>query len=138
MILRTRDGFIWRTYSSDQGRTWSEPVKSNLPAGATSSNLFRLNDGRIALTHNPCQPPFRTPLTIRISADDGQTWGNPLLLAEALPPPKGAEHQVTYPSVTQTSDRTLVVVWTEILITENEQYGNIWSARVRVPAISQP
>jgi predicted neuraminidase len=138
MILRTRDGFIWRTYSSDKGQTWSEPVKSDLPAGATSSNLFRLSDGRIALTHNPCQPPFRTPLTIRISADDGQTWGSPLLLAEALPSPKGSEHQVTYPSVTQIPDGTLVVVWTDLLITNNEQYGNIWSARVGVPAISQP
>jgi predicted neuraminidase len=138
MILRTRDGFIWRTYSSDKGQTWSEAVKSALPAAASSSNLFRLRDGRIALTHSPCRPPLRTPLTIRISDDDGQTWGSPLLLAESLPRPKASEHQVTYPSVTQIADGTLVVVWTEILITENEQYGNIWSARVRVPAISQP
>ena len=138
MILRTRDGFIWRTYSSDKGQTWSQPVKTELPAAASSSNLFRLRDGRIALTHSPCRPPFRTPLTIRISSDDGQTWGSPLLLAESVPAPRGSEHQVTYPSVTQTPDGTLVVVWTEILVTDNEQYGNIWSARVRVPAISQP
>lgn len=138
MILRTRDGFLWRSYSSDKGQTWGPPIKSDVPAAAASNNVFRLRDGRLALTHSPCPPNFRTPLTIRISSDDGQTWGSPLQLAEAVPPPKASEHQVTYPSVTQVSDGTLVVVWTEIFISDNVQYGDIWSARVRIPPIGQP
>jgi predicted neuraminidase len=133
MVLRTQDGQLWESYSSDNGATWSAPVKAGLPAADTSSNLFRLADGRIVLTHNPSSDPRkRTPLTIRISADDGKTWGEPLVVAIALPEPKSHEHQVTYPSVTQLPDSTLVVVWTEIVANDTQQYGDIWSARVRV------
>jgi len=138
MILRTRDGFLWRTYSKDKGQTWSPPEKTDLPAAAASSNLFRLEDGRIVLTHSPSRPPFRTPLTMRLSADDGRTWGRPLTLAQVTPAPKGSERQVTYPSVTQLRDGTLVVVWADIGISDTKQYGDIWSARVRVPAASRP
>jgi predicted neuraminidase len=133
MVLRTTDGVLWESYSSDKGATWSAPVKAGLPAADTSSNLLGLADGRIALTHNPSSDPRkRTPLTIRISANDGKTWGDPLIVAKALPEPKSHEHQVTYPSVTQLADSTLVVVWTEIVANDTQQYGDIWSARVRV------
>jgi predicted neuraminidase len=138
MILRTRDGFLWWTLSKDKAQTWSEPVKTNLEAAASSSNLFRLRDGRLVLTHGPCKPPHRNPLTIRVSNDEGRSWGEPLKLAELTNPPRGEEgwtRQVTYPSVAELQDGTLVVVWTEILIGDREQYGNIWSARVRVPAV---
>ncbi len=137
MILRTVDGLLWRCYSSDKGQTWSQPIKSDIPAAWSSHNIFRLRDGRLALTHSPCPAKFRTPLTIRISDDDGQTWGHPLLLAQVSPPPLAREHQVTYPSVTQLSDDTLVVVWAEIVLNDNQQYGNIWSARVSVPPIGR-
>lgn len=137
MILRTHDGFIWRTYSDNKGISWTTPIRTDLPAAASSSNLFRLQDGRITLTHSPCGAEYRTPLTIRISGDDGQTWGTPLQLAKAEPPPHASEHQVTYPSVTQLPDGTLVVVWTEIVISDSQQFGDIWSARVRVPQPGQ-
>jgi hypothetical protein len=133
MIPRTRDGFIWKAYSSDKGKSWSMPVKTDLTAAASSNNLLRLEDGRLALTHNPSPPPFRTFLTIRLSDDDGQTWGTPLQIAEVTQHPVASERQVTYPSVTQLQDGTLVVVWTEIVDLDNQQYGNIWCARIRAP-----
>ena len=97
--------------------------------------LVPLCYGRLVLTHGPCKPPLRTPLTIRISNEDGQSWGVPLQLAEMDNHPQVKEGWVeaTYPPVTQLDDGTLVVVWTEINMDDNDQYGNIWSARVHVP-----
>jgi hypothetical protein len=72
---------------------------------------------------------------MRLSDDDGKTWGKPVTLVELKPgqPGKGEwDHQVTYPSAAQLEDGTLVVVWTDIGLSDNSQYGDIWSARVRV------
>jgi predicted neuraminidase len=137
MALRTTDGFLWKAKSEDQGKTWSTPEKTELDAAASSSNLFCLSDGRLVLTHGPCKPNYRTPLTIRLSADDGATWGPPLLLAEVKDLPskdKAWQRQVTYPSVAQLDDGTLVVVWTDIGVNDDAQHGNIWAAQVRAPA----
>jgi predicted neuraminidase len=138
MVLRTTDGFLWKAKSEDQGQTWSAPEKTPLDAAASSSNLFCLSDGRLVLTHGPCKPTYRTPLTMRMSADDGATWGPPLLLAEVKNPPSKENawrRQVTYPSATQLADGTLVVVWTDIGVSDDAHYGNIWAAQVRASSV---
>ncbi|MBK9169525.1 MAG: exo-alpha-sialidase, partial [Bryobacterales bacterium] len=53
MLLRTRDGELWRAFSEDKGATWSTPEKTGLPAGATSHNVIRTRRGKLVLTHNP-------------------------------------------------------------------------------------
>src|SRR5262249_11938827 len=75
MLLRTKDGFLWRSRSRDRGQTWSAPEKTEMVAAAASHNLFRTRDGRLVLTHDACRPPLRTPLTVRVSRDGGETWG---------------------------------------------------------------
>ena len=139
MVLRTRDGFLWRTYSQDKGESWPAPQKDQLDAAAASANLFRLADGRILLTHGPCKPPQRTLLTMRVSADDGRSWSTPLTIAEV----KGeatdrgqGDRQVTYPSVTQLRDGTVLVVWADLGLSDTRQYGNIQSARIRVAPVA--
>ena len=92
-------------------------------------------DGRIVLTHDACKPPQRTPLTLRLSSDDTASWGEPLTLAEVAIPGKGDAiwgRQVTYPSVVELADGILVVVWSEIVLGNRVQSGDIRSARVRV------
>jgi Neuraminidase (sialidase) len=135
MALRTNDGYLWTARSEDRGETWSQPQKSDMVAATASHNLFRLADGRIALTHGACSPPQRSHLTIRVSSDEGKTWGEPLLLA-SLPPVKEGDatwgRAVTYPSVAQREDGDLLVVWTWIEMSPESQWGAIQSARVRV------
>jgi hypothetical protein len=133
MVLRTSGGRLWRTKSSDLGETWSAPEQTALEAPASSHSLFRLRDGRIALTHN-ASPKVRTPLTMRLSEDDGESWGPPLELASApawKPGSRESRRQVSYPSVAQLPDGALVVVWADIGISDTEQYGIIQSARVK-------
>ncbi len=62
-------GFLFRAFSSDEGRTWSKPVKTNFPDAKSKFSALRLKDGRYALVSNP-NPRKRDPLTLAIS-DDG-------------------------------------------------------------------
>ena len=134
MVLRTGDGFLWTVKSKDRGETWEKPQRSDIPAARASHNVFRLNDGRILLTHGESRISPRTPLTMRLSTD-GMTWQPPLVLAEIVVPGKDElvwDRQVTYPSVTQLKDGTIVVVWTEIGLGDTVESGIIRSARVRL------
>jgi Neuraminidase (sialidase) len=134
MFLRTKGGFLWKSISRDKGETWAPAEKTTMIGTDTSANLFRLKDGRLVLTHDE-SPNQRTPLTIRSSKDDGQTWSEPFTITSiAIPPPDDPvwSVQVTYPSVTQLPDDSLVVVWSQIVVADQEQYGNIRAARLRL------
>ncbi len=82
-------GFLHRSFSPDDGRTWSEPVKSNFPDATSKISGLRLSDGRYVLVSNP-QPRKRDPLTLSIS-DDGMVFTKMLYLV-------GGRH-VDYPHV---------------------------------------
>ncbi len=136
MVVRSRDGLLWESRSRDRGTTWSAPVKTELVAAAASHNLFCASTGDLLLTHNACRPPKRTPLTIRASKDGGKSWGEPLILAEIKHPAPDEEvfsRSVCYPSVTESGDGSLLVVWTSIEISVTKQSGVIQAARVRLP-----
>ena len=63
-----RSGFLYRAFSTDDGRTWSKPVKTNFPDATSKISGLRLSDGRYVLVSNP-NPKKRDPLTLSISPD---------------------------------------------------------------------
>jgi len=63
-----RSGFLYRAFSTDNGRTWSTPVKTNFPDATSKVSGLRLSDGRYVLVSNP-NPKKRDPLTLSISFD---------------------------------------------------------------------
>ena len=135
MVVRSRDGSLWTCQSGDRGQTWRPPQQTTLPAAASSHSLIRASDGALVLTHNPSKPPLRTPLTIRLSRDEGRTWSEPLELASAPIPHEGDEfwsRQVSYPSAIQLPDGVLLAVWTKIELSVASQSGVIQAARVRL------
>ena len=74
MLIRAdKDGWLWRSDSHDGGRTWSAPGRTEIPNPASKVSLLRLDDGRIALVHNP-NSAARDPLALWISADEMRTW----------------------------------------------------------------
>ncbi len=134
MYLRTGGGTLWKTVSKDKGETWSEPENTGIAAARSSHSLFRLADGRILLTHD-ASPSARTPLAMRVSNDDARTWGAPLTIAEVPVWKPGSDEprkQVSYPSVAQLRDGTVVVVYSDIVISDEAQYGDIRLARIEV------
>lgn len=130
MVLRTRDGELWRSLSADKGETWSSTEKMGLTGTSSASHLLCTRNGTLVLTNNPSRAVLRFPLTMRVSDDDGGTWSEPLVLADR--PDKTPGWSVTYPTVAELSDGTLLAVWTEIKSTAEVKYGDIHSARIRL------
>lgn len=94
MLIRSDgDGCLLRSDSTDRGRTWTDPVRTDIPNPGSKARLHRFSDGRILLVHNPnaqtrhpssrpqaaCQ---RNPLAIWISDDDMKTWSVKRVLAD--------------------------------------------------------
>jgi predicted neuraminidase len=130
MVLRTRDGELWRALSSDKGETWSAPEKTGLTGTSSAAHLLRTRDGTLVLTHNPSRAVQRYPLTVRTSDDEGVTWSSPLILANR--PEEKPGWSVTYPTATELPDGSVLVVWTEIRSTAQVKYGDIHAARLQL------
>lgn len=63
-----KSGYLYRSFSVDNGRTWSNPVRTNFPDARSKFNGLRLKDGRYVLVSNP-HPERRDPLTLSVSED---------------------------------------------------------------------
>ena len=129
MILRTKDKQVWRAHSDDRGQKWSTPEIIPRLSGVTSaSHLLCLRNGRLILTRNPGPDPYRFPLVMHVSDDEGKTWSEPFLLADR--PEKFPGWQTSYPSVIELPDGTLLAAWTQIRGTRSVLYGDICCARL--------
>ncbi len=84
-----RDGYLYRAFSTDHGRTWSNPAKTDFPDATSKLHGLRLSDGRYVLVSNP-HPKRRDPLTLAVS-DDGLVFNKLFYLV-------GGRH-VDYPHV---------------------------------------
>lgn len=129
MMLRTKDGLLWRSISTDKGETWSPAEKTGLTATSSASHLLCTRDGTLVLTYNPGPTPQRFPLHLRISRDEGKTWSEPTLLADR--PAKGSGWSVCYPALTELADGSLVAIWAQKKDSPGELFGDIHSARLR-------
>ena len=77
-----RDGLFWRNESIDGGKTWSEPVETDILSGACP-RLLKLSDGRVLLTYGRRYPPYG--IYARLSSDGGKTWGETSWLLREAP-----------------------------------------------------
>jgi len=81
-----RAGCLWRSDSSDGGKTWSDPYLTDIPNPGTKPRIVNLPDGRIVLFHNPNRKDYadpkvhknhhrhRTQLEMWVSADGMESW----------------------------------------------------------------
>ncbi len=63
-----KSGYLFRAFSTDEGRSWTRPVRTNFPDSASKFNGVRLPDGRYVLVSNS-HPERRNPMTLAISQD---------------------------------------------------------------------
>jgi hypothetical protein len=91
-------GFLFRAFSTDHGRTWTRPVRTNFPDAKSKFSGVRLRDGRYVLVSNP-HPKRRDPLALAVS-DDGLVFTRMGYLV-------GGRH-VDYPHVIEHGDALYV------------------------------
>ncbi|HEY9291505.1 MAG TPA: sialidase family protein [Microlunatus sp.] len=126
-LLRSRDADrIYATSSDDLGRTWTTPIRTELPNNNSAIQLLRLTDGRLVVIFNDAtlerdqfrwvdgpdgpltrRKAVRTPLTLAISADDGRTWPIRRNLQNADIEYRDRPMGYSYPALLQTSDGRL-------------------------------
>jgi predicted neuraminidase len=97
-------GYIVVAESRDGGWTWSEGRDSSFPNPNAAVDLLRLRSGRLLLVYNNSMN-HRTPLTLAVSSDQGQTWPVRRNLREG-------NNDFGYPIVLQSRDGLLHVVYT--------------------------
>jgi hypothetical protein len=93
-----KGGFLFRAFSTDHGRNWSKPVRTNFPDATSKISGLRLADGRYVLVSNP-NPKKRDPLTLSIS-EDGLVFSQMIYLV-------GGRH-VDYPHVIEHGDSLFI------------------------------
>ena len=84
-------GYIYRSFSVDNGRTWTRPVRTDFPDARSKFHGVRMRDGRYVLVSNS-HPKRRDPLTLAIS-DDGVVFNRLYYLVG------GRRNGVDYPMV---------------------------------------
>jgi predicted neuraminidase len=113
ILARSRERALMQSWSSDNGKTWSPLVSSNLPNNNSGTDALTLKDGRFLLVYNHVLPPdsakngkgARTPLNLAWSKD-GKTWYAALILEDS------PISQYSYPSIIQSSDGMVHIVYT--------------------------
>lgn len=111
LLCRSKNRAILESWSADNGRTWSPLTPSSLPNNNSGTDAVTLADGRQLLVYNHVLPPGdlakgpRTPLNVSVS-EDGKTWYAALVLEDS------PISQYSYPSVIQTADGMVHIVYT--------------------------
>jgi predicted neuraminidase len=110
-IARTRNRALASTFSSDNGKTWSDLELIGLPNNNSGTDAVTLKNGKHMLVYNHVLPPGdlakgpRTPLNVSIS-NDGIHWNAALILEDSK------ISQYSYPSMIQSSDGMVHIVYT--------------------------
>ena len=121
-LLRSDAGVVCRA-DSENGRTWSKVRRTNLPNNNSGIDCAMIpgdsSNGRLALVCNPVGADWgaRTPLSLLISSDGGQSWKRELDLARG-------EGEYSYPAV--------IAEGGELLVTYTWNRKSIAFARVEI------
>lgn len=103
MLIRSYHGHFYESWSADDGRTWDGPTPSRIEASGAPAIVERLSDGRLALVWNRLYldgtqtKQQRTELSLALSADDGLTWGKPVVVATNADGNVNNANRVAYP-----------------------------------------
>ena len=99
-----KDGYLIRSESKDGGRTWSEGHNAEFPNPNAAVDFIKLRNGHLVLVFNDSMND-RSPLTVAISTDGGQSFPHRRNLAEG-------PGDFGYPTAIQTQDGQIHITFT--------------------------
>jgi predicted neuraminidase len=119
---------IYAAESTDAGRSWSKPERTELANNDSSVQLTKLSSGELALVFNDStlerdqfrwerrgegwrRKPLRTPLTLALSEDGGRTWPYRRNVQMADLEHRDKPMGYSYPAIMQTSDGRLHIAF---------------------------
>jgi hypothetical protein len=110
MTIRTKQGFVYFSTSSDNGVTWGGLYKSNIntPESPQVIKSLGTSDTMLMIWNNtPFTPGHlnRNPLTFAYSIDGGEVWKNPRNLKNT------PQLQYLYPTIYQDRNDTILVTY---------------------------
>lgn len=124
MLMRTTAGFLYESFSSDSGTTWTPARASRFNTSTGPPNIMRHPNGWLVVCWNNCEMPPRADgagvyggrdaLHIAVSEDEGKTWRGfrEIYLDHRRNdnPAKNGDRGTAYPLAAYTTDGRLVVL----------------------------
>ncbi|MGI5893785.1 MAG: sialidase family protein [Candidatus Merdivicinus sp.] len=100
-LMRSTEGWIFQTRSTDGGIHWEPVHKTSLPNNNSGLDAVRLEDGRIVLVCNPISGNWASRATIAflVSEDQGETWSDPIILEHLDTDYNQHSAEFSYPAV---------------------------------------
>lgn len=113
--------FIDAFVSDDDGRSWEKLNRPVPTLGGNPPSLVELTDGRLVLTYGYRLKPYG--IRARISTDQGQTWGDEIVLRE-----DGGNWDLGYTRTVQRPDGKMVTAYYYNLDADSERLigATIW------------
>ena len=136
MFLRTTVGQIYKSYSTDNGQSWTEAQPAGIPSPSSMNTLTRLQNGDIMLIFNMVRdkkeidgPWPRCRLCAMISKDEGNTWGNLRFL-------DGSDEfteiiKITMASTAAIDTNYVIAAWSRSPMKSKDHYNNLYDYRIR-------
>ena len=111
--------------SRNGGRDWNflSKVADTGDRNGNPPSLIKLRDGRLCVAYGYRRPPYG--IRARLSADEGQTWGEEIILRD-----DGRSWDLGYPRMVQRPDGKLVTIYYFTTVQNPEQHiaATIWDA----------
>lgn len=110
MLLRSTEGNIFRSDSTDNGNNWCEAYAIDLPNNNSGLDLVKLEDGTLVLVYNPIKGNWaaRTPIVCCASTDNGYTWNEDFVLDHNENPLDKDDGEFSYPAIVAKEDEVYI------------------------------
>ncbi|HZW71496.1 MAG TPA: sialidase family protein [Hanamia sp.] len=121
MLIRTNNGYLYQSFSTDGGSTWQRAQPTNFISSDSPATLLRLSDGRLLIfwcSEQRWDDPDsyaaggRHVLHSAVSNDEGKTWKGfrEVLTSPSLTINIRGDHGTAYPSATETATGKVILV----------------------------
>lgn len=94
MLMRSTRGRVYRSDSTDNGKSWCAAYATCLPNNNSGIDLVRATQGVLVLAYNPIEGNWgrRFPISLCLSFDNGEHWSTPLDV-------ESGEGEFSYPAI---------------------------------------